>query len=81
MRDIFILKNIWVQNKIYILVSTFIDLNILITTKYRIGSELLAVILLPTKVRKVDCSFAEFCVKSVYLNILGWRGREVHETF
>jgi hypothetical protein len=38
-------------------------------------------ILSPTKVRKVCYSSAELYVKSVYLNLLGWRGREVYETF
>jgi len=38
-------------------------------------------ILSPAKVRKVCYSLAELYVKSVYLNLFGWRGREVHETF
>jgi hypothetical protein len=31
-------------------------------------------ILLPTKVRKVSYSLAELYVKSIYLNLFGWRG-------
>jgi hypothetical protein len=31
--------------------------------------------------RKVYYLLAEFCVTCVYLNLLGWREREVHETF
>jgi hypothetical protein len=38
-------------------------------------------ILSPAKVRKVCYSLAELYVKSVYLNLFGWRGREVYETF
>jgi hypothetical protein len=35
----------------------------------------------PTKVRKVRYSFAELYVKRVYLNLFGWRGRDVYEKF
>jgi hypothetical protein len=37
-------------------------------------------ILSPSKVRKACYSLAEFDVKSVYLNLFEWRGREIHET-
>jgi hypothetical protein len=34
------------------------------------------------KVTKAETwKLAELCVKSVYLNLFGWRGRDVHETF
>jgi hypothetical protein len=34
------------------------------------------------KVTKAETwTLAELCVKSVYLNLFGWRGRDVHETF
>jgi len=35
----------------------------------------------PAKVRKVCYSLAELYVKSVYFNLFGWKGREVHKTF
>jgi hypothetical protein len=35
MRDIFILDEIWTQDKIYILAGTLLGLNILLTTQYR----------------------------------------------
>jgi hypothetical protein len=38
-------------------------------------------ILLPAKFIKISYSLAELCVKSVYLNSFGWRGRNVHEAF
>jgi hypothetical protein len=38
-------------------------------------------ILSPAEVRKVRYSLAELYVRSVYLNLFGWRERELHETF
>jgi hypothetical protein len=38
-------------------------------------------ILSPAKIKIVCYSLAEHYVKSVYLNLFWWRGREVHETF
>jgi hypothetical protein len=46
------------------------------------GSELYKQhILSPAKVRNVCYSLAEIYVKSVYLDLFRWRGREVRETF
>jgi len=38
-------------------------------------------ILSPAKVRKACYSLAELYVRCVYLNLFGWRGRDVYETF
>jgi hypothetical protein len=38
-------------------------------------------ILSPAKVRKVRYSLAELYVRYVYLNLFGWKCREVYETF
>jgi hypothetical protein len=82
MRDIFILNETLVQDKIYILVGTLLDRNIftyylvpVLAPNYKQHIFLLA------KVRKVCYSLAELDVKSVYLNLFGWEGCEVHETF
>jgi hypothetical protein len=37
-------------------------------------------ILSPAEVRKVCYPLAELYVRSVYLNLFGWRGLDVHET-
>jgi hypothetical protein len=38
-------------------------------------------ILSPAKVRRVCYSLAELYVKCVYLNLFGWRGYDIYETF
>jgi hypothetical protein len=79
---LFVLNEIWAQDKIYILLGT------LLFFKY-FAYHLVTVlapnydqhILLPAKVRKVCYSVAEIYVTSIYLNLFGWRGREVYEIF
>jgi hypothetical protein len=73
MRDIFILNEKWSQDKIHILVGTC-HLVPVLAPNYKPH------ILSPAEVTKLCYSLAELYVRSVYLNLLGWRGPEFHET-
>jgi hypothetical protein len=74
MRDIFILNKIWAQHEINMLVG-----NLLLQYFTSLLVPVLAPnykqhILSPAEVRKVCYSLAERYVRSVYVNIFGWRG-------
>jgi hypothetical protein len=80
-RNIFILNEIWTQNKIY-------SVRLLAWLKYFTyhSGPVLAPnykqhILSPAEVRKLYSLLTELYIKPVYLNLFGWRGREVNEIF
>jgi hypothetical protein len=74
MRDIFILNEVPTQDKLYIFGRQFAWLKYF---TYYIVPALAPYykhhILPPAKVRKICYSLAESYVRSVYLNLLGWR--------
>jgi hypothetical protein len=75
MRDIFILNEIWVQGKIhydrhFAWLKYFTNRLVpVLAPNYKQH------ILSPAEVR------TELYVKCVYLNVFGWKGRDVHDTF
>jgi hypothetical protein len=73
MRYIFILNGVWAQHKIYFMHFAWITyftyyLVPVLAPKYKQH------ILSPSKLRKVCYSLPEIYVKSVYLNLFGYRG-------
>jgi hypothetical protein len=80
-RNIFILNDIWAQDKIYILVGTLLGWNIFLHLVPVLAPNYKQQILSQAKVRRVCYSLAELYVKSVYLIISCRGGRELHETF
>jgi hypothetical protein len=73
-----ILNPIWAQDRTYILVSNSLGWSI--STHHLIPVPNTQHILSRAKLKNMCNALAELYVRSVYLNLFGWRGREVHET-